>query len=64
MARTGLRLKRHKAVHELWILSQEFGDAMRQADIKHVASGRATMRMADIWARYVLWAKANEKILV
>lgn len=65
MEKTGQMLKRHKAVIELQNISDEFAQAMVSAHTPWVAeTGRMTLRMEEIWARYVKWSQTNEKDFV
>lgn len=58
MAKTGMqRNKAHKQHMEQEALITEMADAMRDADLPHVAAyGRVTPRMAVAWYRYVEFA--------
>lgn len=62
MGSTGRKRRLHKAVHELFLLSAEFKDAMHQANPTYIAErGEFTPRMQDIWNRYREWSKTYEK---
>lgn len=37
-------------------LAEEFGEAMKSANLKYIAKAMTTLRMQDIWGRYMMVA--------